>query len=103
MQFDFKSLNYWDLGEKLGILDFNTAARLSGARFAVLKGFAARLSRALVDFFLDLHTQRHGYSEINPPFLVNTLIMTGTGQLPKFSEDLFRIEGRDDRDRKSVV
>lgn len=94
-QFDFKPLNHWDLGEKLGILDFNTAARLSGARFAVLKGFAARLSRALVDFFLDLHTQRHGYSEINPPFLVNTPTMTGTGQLPKFSEDLFRIEGRD--------
>ena len=61
----------------------------------MLKGFAARLSRALVDFFLDLHTQRHGYSEINPPFLVNTPTMTGTGQLPKFSEDLFRVEGRD--------
>lgn len=93
--FDFTPLNHWDLGEKQGILDFDAASRLSGARFAVLRGFAARLSRAIVDFFLDLHTRRHGYQEVIPPFLVNTQTMTGTGQLPKFSEDLFRIEGRD--------
>ena len=93
--FAFEPLPHWDLGEKLGILDFETAARLSGARFAVLKGFGARLSRALVNFFLDLHTQHHGYSEVLPPFLVNSAAMTGTGQLPKFSEDLFRIEGWD--------
>ncbi len=93
--FSFQPLPHWELGEKLGILDFETAAQLAGARFAVLKGFGARLSRALVNFFLDLHTQRHGYSEVLPPFMVNSAAMTGTGQLPKFSEDLFRIEGRD--------
>ena len=93
--FSFQPLPHWELGEKLGILDFETAAQLAGARFAVLKGFGARLSRALVNFFLDLHTQRHGYSEVLPPFMVNSAAMTGTGQLPKFSEDLFRIEGWD--------
>lgn len=93
--FSFEALPHWELGEKLDILDFETAAQLAGARFAVLKGFGARLSRALVNFFLDLHTQRHGYSEVLPPFLVNSAAMTGTGQLPKFSEDLFRIEGWD--------
>ena len=93
--FAFEPLPHWELGEKLGILDFETAARLSGARFAVLKGLGARLSRALVNFFLDLHIQRHGYQEVLPPFLVNSTAMTGTGQLPKFSEDLFRIEGWD--------
>ena len=93
--FSFQPLPHWELGEKLGILDFETAAQLAGARFAVLKGFGARLSRALVNFFLDLHTQRHGYSEVLPPFMVNSAAMTGTGQLPKFSADLFRIEGWD--------
>ena len=93
--FAFEPLPHWELGEKLGILDFETAARLSGARFAVLKGLGARLSRALVNSFLDLHIQRHGYQEVLPPFLVNSTAMTGTGQLPKFSEDLFRIEGWD--------
>ncbi|NLZ16216.1 MAG: serine--tRNA ligase [Desulfobulbaceae bacterium] len=93
--FTFEPLPHWELGERLGILDFETAARLSGARFAVLRGFGARLSRALVNFFLDLHTQRHGYSEVLPPFLVNSAAMTGTGQLPKFGEDSFRIEGWD--------
>lgn len=93
--FDFPALPHWELGEKLGILDFESAARLAGARFAVLKGFGARLSRALVNFFLDLHIQHHGYSEVAPPFLVNSTTMTGTGQLPKFSDDLFRIAGRD--------
>ena len=93
--FSFTALPHWELGENLDILDFETAAQLAGARFAVLKGFGARLSRALVNFFLDLHTQRHGYSEVLPPFLVNSSAMTGTGQLPKFSADLFRIEGWD--------
>ncbi len=93
--FSFPALPHWELGEKLGILDFESAARLAGARFAVLRGFGARLSRALVNFFLDLHIQRHGYQEVLPPFLVNSAAMTGTGQLPKFSEDLFRIEGWD--------
>ena len=93
--FSFTALPHWELGEKLDILDFETAAQLAGARFAVLKGFGARLSRALVNFFLDLHTQRHGYSEVLPPFLVNSSAMTGTGQLPTFRADLFRIEGWD--------
>ncbi|MGI6656619.1 MAG: serine--tRNA ligase [Desulfobulbus sp.] len=94
-EFDFPPLAHWDIGERMGILDFDTAARLAGARFALLRGFGARLSRALINFFLDLHTQRHGYTELLPPFLVNSATMTGTGQLPKFKEDLFRIEGWD--------
>ncbi len=93
--FSFEPLSHWEIGEKQGILDFETAARLAGARFALLKGFGARLSRALVSFFLDLHTQRHGYTEVLPPFMVNSKAMTGTGQLPKFKEDLFKIEGWD--------
>ena len=93
--FAFQPLPHWELGEQLGILDFESAAQLAGARFAVLKGFGARLSRALVNFFLDLQIQRHGYQEVLPPFLVNSAAMTGTGQLPKFSEDSFRIEGWD--------
>jgi seryl-tRNA synthetase len=93
--FSFAPLAHWDIGEKLGILDFETASRLAGARFALLKGFGARLSRALVSFFLDLHTQRHGYSEVLPPFMVNSKAMTGTGQLPKFKDDLFKLEGWD--------
>ena len=94
-EFSFPPLPHWEIGERLGILDFETAARLAGARFSLLKGFGSRLSRALVNFFLDLHTQRHGYTEVLPPFLVNSKTMTGTGQLPKFKEDLFRIEGWD--------
>ncbi|MDD2463472.1 MAG: serine--tRNA ligase [Desulfobulbus sp.] len=93
--FSFEPLAHWEIGEKLGILDFETASRLAGARFALLKGFGARLSRALVSFFLDLHTQRHGYTEVLPPFMVNSKTMTGTGQLPKFKEDLFKLEGWD--------
>ncbi len=93
--FSFAPKPHWEIGEGLGILDFETAARLAGARFALLKGFGARLSRALVSFFLDLHTQRHGYTEVLPPFLVNSKTMTGTGQLPKFKEDLFKLEGWD--------
>ena len=93
--FSFPALPHWEIGEQQGILDFETAAKLSGARFALLKGFGAKLSRALVAFFLDIHTQRHGYTEVLPPFMVNSKTMTGTGQLPKFKEDLFKLEGWD--------
>ncbi len=91
--FDFAPQAHWDLGEKLGILDFETASKLSGARFSLLKGAGARLERALINFMLDLHTGEHKYIEILPPFMVNRASMTGTGQLPKFEEDLFRTEG----------
>ena len=94
-EFSFAPKPHWEVGEQLGILDFETAAKLSGARFSLLKGFASRLSRALINFFLDLHTQKHGYTEFLPPFMVNAKSMTGTGQLPKFKEDLFKIEDRD--------
>ncbi len=90
-RFSFQPKPHWEIGEELGILDFTTAAKLSGARFSLLKGFGSRLSRALVNFFLDLHTQRHGYTEVLPPFMVNSEAMKGTGQLPKFKEDLFKI------------
>ncbi len=93
--FNFPPKPHWELGEDLGILDFERAAKLSGARFALLKGFAARLERALINFMLDLHTERHGYTEVLPPFLVNTPSMTATGQLPKFADDLFRIADHD--------
>ena len=93
--FSFQPLPHWELGERLGILDFETASRLAGARFSLLKGFGSRLSRALINFFLDLHTQRHGYTEVLPPFMVNSTAMTGTGQLPKFKEDLFKIDNWD--------
>ena len=94
-KFSFTPKPHWEIGEELGILDFETAAKLSGARFSLLKGFGSRLSRALVNFFLDLHTQKHGYTEILPPFLVNSGAMKGTGQLPKFKEDSFKIEDWD--------
>lgn len=94
-KFSFPAKPHWEVGEQLGILDFETASKLSGARFSLLKGFGARLSRALVNFFLDLHTQRHGYTEVLPPFMVNSETMKGTGQLPKFKEDLFKIEDWD--------
>jgi seryl-tRNA synthetase len=90
-QFDFPARNHWDIGEELGILDFTRAAKLAGARFALYKDAGARLERALINFMLELHTQEHGYREVLPPFLVNRDAMTGTGQLPKFEEDLFRI------------
>jgi seryl-tRNA synthetase len=86
---------HWDLGEALGILDFDRAARITGARFAVLMGTGARLERALINYMLDLHTSRHGYKEVFPPFMVNRVAMTGTGQLPKFEEDLFRLRDED--------
>jgi seryl-tRNA synthetase len=94
-EFGFEPKPHWEIGENLGILDFERAAKLSGARFALLKGFASRLERALINFMLDLHTQKHGYMEVLPPFLVNSVSMTATGQLPKFEEDLFKAQDWD--------
>ncbi|KPJ99268.1 MAG: seryl-tRNA synthetase [Desulfobacterales bacterium SG8_35] len=94
-EFTFEPKPHWEIGEKLDILDFERAAKLSGARFALLKGLGSRLERALINFMLDLHTQKHGYLEVLPPFMVNSASMTATGQLPKFEEDLFRIGGWD--------
>jgi len=91
--FDFEPKPHWELGPALGILDFERATRMSGARFSVLFGAGARLERALINFMLDLHTREHGYKETEPPFLVNRAALTGTGNLPKFEEDLFRIGG----------
>jgi len=93
--FSFCPRPHWEIGEKLDILDFKRAAKISGSRFAVYKGAGAALERALINFMLDLHVQEHGYIEIFPPFLVNEKTMFGTGQLPKFKEDLFKIEGED--------
>jgi len=92
---DFEPLPHWEIGESLGILDFARAAKLSGARFALYRGPGAELERALINFMLSVHTSEHGYTEVLPPFMVNAASMTGTGQLPKFEEDLFKIEGRD--------
>lgn len=86
---------HWELGEAAGILDFDAAIKMTGARFAVYKGLGARLERAIANFFLDTHTREHGYTEILPPFLVNTASLTGVGQLPKFAADMFHIEGTD--------
>jgi seryl-tRNA synthetase len=91
--FDFSPQAHWDLGPALGIIDFERAARTSGARFAFLLGDGARLSRALINFMLSLHTREHGYTEVEPPFLVNSDTLTGTGNLPKFEADLFKIAG----------
>jgi seryl-tRNA synthetase len=91
--FDFTPKPHWDLGAALGILDFERAARMSGARFSVLLGGGARLARALIDFMLDVHTREHGYTEVEPPFLVNADALRGTGNLPKFEQDLFKIAG----------
>jgi len=91
--FDFEPKPHWELGPSLGIIDFERAARMSGARFSVLSGAGARLERALINFMLDLHTRDHGYREMEPPFLVNAASLTGTGQLPKFEQDLFKIAG----------
>lgn len=90
--FDFTPLPHWDIGEALGILDFERAGKISGARFALYYGAGAQLERALINFMLDLHTREHGYLETLPPFLVNRATMTGTGQLPKFESDLFHTE-----------
>ncbi len=89
--FTFEPKPHWDLGEALGVLDFERAAKMAGARFAVLMGDGARLERALINFMLELHTARHGFREVLPPFMVNAEAMTGTGQLPKFEEDLFAL------------
>ena len=93
--FSFTPQAHWDLGEALGILDFERATKIAGARFAVLTGPGARLERALINYMLDLHTGRHGYREVLPPFLVNRAAMTGTGQLPKFEDDLFHLRNDD--------
>jgi seryl-tRNA synthetase len=93
--FDFAPKPHWELGESLGILDLQRAAKISGARFAVYWGLGARLERALASFMMDIHTREHGYLEVLPPFLVNSDSLFGTGQLPKFSEDLFKTEGSD--------
>ena len=93
--FAFTPKPHWELGEQQDTIDFERAAKISGARFALLKGFGSRLESALTNFMLDLHTQRHGYTEVLPPFLVNTASMTATGQLPKFKEDLFKIDDWD--------
>jgi seryl-tRNA synthetase len=92
-QFDFVPKPHWDLGTDLGILDFERAAKVTGARFTVYRGAAARLERALIAFMLDLHTREHGYTEFLPPFMVNRDSLVGTGQLPKFEQDLFHLEG----------
>ena len=91
-KFDFEPKNHWDIGEELGILDFERAAKIAGARFTLYKGAGARLERALINFMVDLQTSEHGYKEIIPPTLVNRAALTGTGNLPKFEDDLFRIE-----------
>jgi seryl-tRNA synthetase len=94
-QFDFTPKPHWEVGERAGILDLAAATKITGARFAVYKGWGARLERALANFFLDVHTREHGYTEILPPFLVNTASLMGAGQLPKFAADLFKLEGTD--------
>ncbi len=91
----FEALPHWDLGTKLGILDFERAAKVTGSRFCVYVGLGARLERALINFMLDLHTKEHGYTEVLPPFIVNSESLKGTGQLPKFEEDLFRLNFKD--------
>ena len=94
-KFDFQPKSHWEVGERAGILDLEAAAKITGARFAVYQGSGARLERALANFFLDVHTREHGYTEILPPFVVNSASLTGAGQLPKFAADLFRLEGTD--------
>jgi seryl-tRNA synthetase len=94
-EFDFQPKAHWDLGPELGILDLERAAKIAGARFAVYRGLGARLERALINFMLDLHTREHGYEELLPPFLINSASLYGTGQLPKFGEDLFKCEQED--------
>ncbi len=94
-KFDFEPKAHWDLGPELHILDLERAAKITGARFAVYWAVGARLERALINFMLDVHTREHGYTEVLPPFLINSASLFGTGQLPKFKEDLFKIEGHD--------
>ncbi|MGD1092004.1 MAG: serine--tRNA ligase [Bryobacteraceae bacterium] len=94
-EFAFAPKAHWDLGPELGILDFERAAKITGARFAVYWGLGAKLERALINFFLDVHTRHHGYTEVLPPFMINSASLYGTGQLPKFEADLFKIQGTD--------
>jgi seryl-tRNA synthetase len=94
-QMDFEPKAHWDLGTQLGILDFERAAKITGARFALYWDMGAKLERALINFMLDTHSREHGYTEVLPPFLANSESLYGTGQLPKFKEDLFKIEGND--------
>jgi len=94
-KFSFTPRPHWEVGERAGILDLPTAAKIAGARFALYKGFGARLERGLANFFLDLHTSKHGYTEILPPFMANRASLTGTGHLPKFADDMFHLEGTD--------
>lgn len=94
-EFDFAPKPHWEVGEGLGILDAERAAKVTGARFTFYKGLGARLERAVINFMLNLHTEEHGYTEMLPPFIANKDSMTGTGQLPKFAEDMFKLEGLD--------
>jgi seryl-tRNA synthetase len=94
-KFDFEPKAHWDLGAELGILDLERAAKITGARFAVYWGLGAKLERALINFMIDVHTREHGYTEVLPPFMVNSASLFGTGQLPKFAEDLFKCENTD--------
>lgn len=94
-QFDFEPKPHWDLATDLGIIDFERAGKVTGSRFVFLKGLGARLERALISFMLDLHVEEHGYEEMLPPYIVNRASMTGTGQLPKFEEDAFKIDGEE--------
>lgn len=95
-KFDFEPKSHWDIGESLDILDFERASKITGSRFTVYKGAGARLERALINFMLDLHIEKHGYKEILPPYIVNRDSMTGTGQLPKFEEDAFKLSNNND-------
>lgn len=94
-RFDFEPRPHWEIGERLGIIDFERGSKVAGARFVFYRGAGARLERALINFMLDLHTIKHGYTEIFPPYLVNSASMIGTGQLPKFAQDMFHVEGTD--------
>lgn len=94
-QFDFEFKPHWDIGQELDILDFERGSKVTGARFTFLKGAGARLERSLINFMIDLHVKEHGYTEIFPPFVVNADSATGTGQLPKFGEDMFKLQGLD--------
>ncbi len=94
-KFNFTPRPHWEVGERAGILDLPRAAKIAGARFALYRGAGAKLERALANFFLDVHTQQHGYTEILPPFIVNSASLVGVGQLPKFARDMFRLEGTD--------
>ena len=94
-KFDFEPKAHWDIGEGLNIIDFERGVKVSGARYIFYRGLGARLERAVISFFLDLHTEKHGYTEMFPPFIVNGASMQGTGQLPKFADDMFKLENGD--------